>query len=373
MDNSRASWAEIDLGAITTNIAAIKQMLKPETMLMTIVKADAYGHGMIRVAQACVAAGADYLGVATLEEALALRSANMQIPILVLGYISADYAAMAVNNNIDVTVFNLESARIYSRAANPDNPAGLHIKMDTGMARIGLPADEAAVDIVKEINLLPNLNIKGIFTHFAEADKANKEFTHQQIKSFNSFIDRLEDVGIYIPIKHMANSAAIMDLPETQGDMVRAGIITYGLYPSDQVSKEKLPLLPAMRLKTRISHLKNLPSNRSVSYGRTYFTKQETLVATVPIGYADGYSRFFSNRAWASLHGQQIPLIGTVCMDQCMFDVSGVEGVKPGDEIILFGRPADGITADDLADLIGTINYEIVCSIAARIPRVYID
>lgn len=372
MDNSRASWAEIDLGAIGTNIEAIKQLLKPETMLMAIVKADAYGHGMIRVAQACVAAGVTYLGVATLEEALALRTANIQIPILVLGYISADYARMAVDNHIDVTVFNLESAQVYSRAATPANPARLHIKMDTGMARIGLQADEAAAEIIKEINRLPNISINGIFTHFAVADITDKAFTCQQMDEFNRFIDCLEEDGIHIPIKHMANSAAIMDLPETQCNMVRAGIIIYGLYPSDQVQKERLPLLPAMRLKTRISHLKRLPPDRSVSYGRTYFTSQETLVATVPIGYADGYSRLLSNRAWASLHGQRIPLIGTVCMDQCMFDVSGIEGVKPGDEVILFGRPADGITADDLADLIGTINYEIVCSIAARIPRKYL-
>lgn len=372
MDNSRASWAEIDLGAIRTNIKAIKQLLKPETMLMTIVKADAYGHGMIRVAQACIEAGASCLGVATLEEALTLRSANISIPILVLGHISADCAETAVRNHIDVTVFNLESAKFYSRAANPANPANLHIKLDTGMARIGLQSDEAAAAIIQEINKLPNINIKGIFTHFAEADKANKEFTRQQIKSFNSFVDRLEKVGIHIPVKHMANSAAIMDLPETQGNMVRAGIIIYGLYPSNQVHKENLPLLPAMRLKTRISHLKRLPPDRSVSYGRTYFTRQDTVVATVPVGYADGYSRFFSNRAWAGLHGHRIPLIGTVCMDQCMFDVTGIEGVKPGDEVILFGRPQDGITADDLADLIGTINYEIVCSIAARIPRIYV-
>lgn len=376
MDNSRASWAEIDLGAIRRNIKAIRKLLDSQTMLMTVVKANAYGHGMVKVAQACVAEGAAYLGVATLEEALDLRANNIRIPIQVLGFISADYAELAVSNHIDVSIFDLENAKAYSRVASPANPARLHIKIDTGMGRIGFQDKEDAAAIIAEISSLPNISLQGIFTHLAvadSADKADKDFTMQQIETFNNFVKRLEDAGIYIPIKHIANSAAIMDLPAAQCNMVRAGIITYGLYPSDQVQKEILQLIPAMRLKTRISHLKVLPPGRSVSYGRTYFTLQETLVATVPIGYADGYNRLFSNRAWASLNGQQIPLIGTVCMDQCMFDVSGVEGVKTGDEVILFGRPEDGITADDLAELAGTINYEIVCSIAARISRVYIE
>ncbi|MBP1762473.1 MAG: Alanine racemase, partial [Firmicutes bacterium] len=197
--------------------------------------------------------------------------------------------------------------------------------------------------------------------------------SRQQDQQFNDFIQRLETMNIHIPIKHLANSAAIMDMPETRYNMVRSGIIMYGLYPSAQVKKDNLPLEPVMRLKTRISFLKTLPPNRSVSYCRTYITPKDTLVATVPIGYADGYSRLLSNKAWAMVRGQKVPLIGNVCMDQCMFDVTGVEGVKTGDEVTLFGRPEDGITVDDLAQIVGTINYEIVCNVGRRIPRIYIE
>ncbi len=372
MDNSQASWAEIDLKAIQSNITAITRLLSPGTILMSVVKADAYGHGMIRVAQACIEAGAGYLGVATLEEALALRAEHIQVPILVFGYIPIDQAEVVVRNQIDATIYNIEAAQSYSRAASAANPARLHIKLDTGMSRIGFQADEISLQIVKSIAQLPNIKLQGIFTHFAVADELDKSFTKQQSEIFLNFIDRLEKAGINIPIKHMANSAAIMDIPETHLNMVRAGIITYGLYPSDQVQKENLPLEPVMRLKTRISHLKTLPAGRSISYGRRFVTEQETLVATVPIGYADGYSRLLSNQAWATVRGQKIYLLGTVCMDQCMFDVSGVDGVEVGDEVILFGRPEDGITVDDLAKLIGTINYEIVCSIGKRIPRIYL-
>ncbi|HEX3011772.1 MAG TPA: alanine racemase [Syntrophomonadaceae bacterium] len=373
MDNSQASWAEIDLGAIQKNIASIKGLLAPSTMLMAVVKANAYGHGMIRVAQSCIEAGAAYLGVASLEEALALRAEHIKVPILVFGYIPRAQAEAVVNNQVEAAVYNLEAALAYSQAASQDNPALLHIKLDTGMGRIGFQTDEAALDIVKEISQLPNVMIKGIFTHFAVADELDKSFTEQQIKLFNGFVNSLEEAGVNIPIKHMANSAAIMDMPETQCNMVRSGIITYGLYPSDEVNRARLSIEPAMRLISHISHLKALPPGRSVSYGRRYFTDKDTLVATVPVGYADGYSRLLSNRAWARVRGQKVPLIGTVCMDQCMFDVTEVEGVTMGDEVILLGRPEDGITADDLARIIGTINYEIVCTIGNRIPRKYIN
>ncbi|CFX90038.1 Alanine racemase [Syntrophomonas zehnderi OL-4] len=373
MDNPLTSWAEIDLRAIRENIAAIKRLLDPAVKIMSVVKANAYGHGMIRVAQTCIEEGATYLGVATLEEALALRAEHITAPILVLGYIPLSQAEIAVQNHIDVTVYNLEAAQTYARVANSKNPARLHIKIDTGMGRIGFQADEAALQTVMEINRLPNIVLQGIYTHFATADELDKSYTRQQNQTYTFFIEQLEQAGIHIPIKHTANSAAIMDIPETHGNMVRAGIIIYGLYPSDQVKKENLPLKPAMRLKTRISHLKTLPAGRSVSYGRRFVTDQETVVATVPVGYADGYSRLLSNRAWASVNGQRVPLIGTVCMDQCMFDVSEVKGVKTGDEVLLFGRPEEGVTADDLADLMGTINYEIVSAIGSRIPRIYLD
>ncbi|HNX92378.1 MAG TPA: alanine racemase [Syntrophomonas sp.] len=373
MDNRSTSWAEIDLGALKRNFAAIRNLLQPDTMLMAVVKANAYGHGMLEVAQICLENGADYLAVANVQEALELRQAGIMVPILVLGIVPPEQAESLINNDIETAVADLESARLYSRAANQAHPARLHIKLDTGMGRIGFQTDTKSADEIKEIKQLPNIFVQGIFSHFAAADFEDKEYSRQQARQFNDFIQRLETMNIHIPVKHLANSAAIMDIPETQYNMARSGIIMYGLYPSAQVKKENLPLEAVMRLKTRISFLKILPPNRSVSYCRTYITPQDTLVATVPIGYADGYSRLLSNKAWAVVRGQKVPLIGNVCMDQCMFDVTGVEGVKTGDEVVLFGRPEDGITADDLAQIMGTINYEIVCTVGRRIPRIYIE
>jgi len=373
MDNRSTSWAEIDLGALKRNFAAIRNLLQPDTMLMAVVKANAYGHGMLEIAKICLENGADYLAVANVQEALELRQTGIMVPILVLGMVPPEQAESLINNDIETAVADLESALIYSQAASPAHPARLHIKLDTGMGRIGFQTDEKSVGEIKEIHQLPNISVQGIFSHFATADFEDKGYSHQQAQQFNDFIQRLEAMNIHIPVKHLANSAAIMDIPETQYNMVRSGIIMYGLYPSAQVKKEKLPLEPVMRLKTRISFLKILPPNRSVSYCRTFITPKDTLVATVPIGYADGYSRLLSNKAWAVVRGQKVPLIGNVCMDQCMFDVTGVEGVKTGDEVVLFGRPEDGITADDLAQIMGTINYEIVCTVGRRIPRIYIE
>lgn len=373
MDNRSTSWAEIDLGALKRNFTAIRNLLQPDTMLMAVVKANAYGHGMLQAAQTCLDNGADYLAVANLQEALQLRQANILAPILVLGIVPQEQAKLLINNDIETAVADLESARVYSQAANPHHPARLHIKIDTGMGRIGFPFDDQSAEEIKKIQQMSNVSVSGIFSHFAVADIEDKEFSHRQSKQFNDFIRRLEDMNIHIPIKHIANSAAVMDMPETQYNMVRCGIIMYGLYPSAQVKKENLPLEVVMRLKTRINFLKILPPGRSVSYCRSYITPRDTLVATVPIGYADGYSRLLSNRAWAAVRGQKVPLIGNVCMDQCMFDVTGVEGVKTGDEMVLFGRPEDGITADDLAEITGTINYEVVCTVGPRIPRIYIQ
>jgi alanine racemase len=373
MDNRNTSWAEIDLGALKRNITAIRNLLQPDTMLMAVVKANAYGHGALQVAQICLENGADYLAVANAIEALELRQAGIEAPILVLGIVPPQQAEWLINNNIDTAVADLKSARIYSQAASPAHPARLHIKLDTGMGRIGFQTDEKSAAEIQEIYQLPNISVQGIFSHFATADFEDKEYSRQQDRQFNDFIHRLEAMNIHIPIKHLANSAAIMDMPETRYNMARSGIIMYGLYPSAQVKKENLPLEPVMRLKTRICFLKTLPPNRSVSYCRTYITPKDTLVATVPIGYADGYSRLLSNKAWAVVRGQKVPLLGNVCMDQCMFDVTGVEGVTTGDEVVLLGRPEDGVTADDLAQIVGTINYEVVCNVGRRIPRIYVE
>jgi len=373
MDKSIISWAEIDLRAIRSNIIAIKHLISPQTRLMAVVKANAYGHGMVEVARACLQEGVSYLGVATPNEAVALREAGINVQILVLGYIPEECAELMVENRIEATVFNLDTAQALSQVASSSGgEARLHLKIDTGMGRLGFKPDSSSLELIREISRLPGIVLQGIFSHLATADHADKSFAKQQVEVFKRFVSKLEEFGVSIPLKHLANSAAIMDMPEAHFDMVRSGITIYGLYPSSQVDKAKLDLTPAMRLKSRISYVKTISAGQSVSYGRTYISEQEIRVATVSIGYADGYSRLLSNRGWATIGGRKVPLIGTVCMDQCMFDVSGVENVQVGDEIILFGRPEDGVTADDLADTIGTNNYEIVCAPSSRVDRIYI-
>jgi alanine racemase len=374
MDNCVISWAEIDLGAIRNNVAGIKRLISSKTRLMSVVKANAYGHGMLEVARICLEEGATYLGVASPGEAMTLRENDIRAQILVLGYVPENCAALMVVNRIDTAVFDLDTALALSQAASDtDKEARVHLKIETGMGRIGFKPDAASLELIQEIALLPGILIQGIFSHLATADCADKTYAWQQAKIFNEFVAKVEAAGISIPLKHLANSAAIMEMPELYFDMVRAGIITYGLYPSDEVDKSALELVPAMRLRSRISFVKTIPAGYSVSYGRTYICQQETKVATVPIGYGDGYHRLLSNRGWASIRGQKVPLIGTVCMDQCMFDVSGIDEVRTGDDVILFGRPEDGVTADDLAALMGTINYEIVCAPTSRISRIYVD
>ena len=374
MDNCVISWAEIDLRAIRSNVAGIKRLITPKTRLMAVVKANAYGHGMLEVARVCLEEGATYLGVASPREAMTLRENDITAQILVLGYTPEDCTDLMVENRIDTTVFDLDTALALSKVAvSLDKEARVHLKIETGMGRIGFKPDAASLALIQEIALLPGIVIQGIFSHLATADSADKSFAWRQAEIFKDFVVRVEKSGISIPLKHLANSAAIMEMPEVHFDMVRAGIMTYGLYPSHEVDKSTLELVPAMRLRSRISFVKIIPADYSVSYGRTYISQQETKVATVPIGYGDGYHRLLSNRSWASIRGQKVPLIGTVCMDQCMFDVSGMDDVRAGDEVILFGRPEDGVTADDLADLMGTINYEIVCAPTNRISRIYVD
>ena len=368
------SWAEIDLGAIRGNIAGIKRLLKPETGLMAIVKANAYGHGMLEVSRVCIEQGAAYLAVANPEEALTLRENDIEVPILVLGWMPPEYAAAMIENHVDVTVFEPETAQVLSRAAVAAGQAArIHLKIDTGMGRLGFDPNPQSLEAIRGIASLPGIEIQGIFSHLATSDETDKTFAYQQLEVFRQFTADLEKMGVSIPIHHLANSGAIMEMPEAQLDMVRAGIIIYGLYPSDEVDHSIIKLIPAMTLKSRISFVKTLPAEHSVSYGRTYVSKEEIKVATVPIGYADGYSRLLSNRGWAVIRGRRVPLIGRVCMDQVMFDVTDLGEVKTGDEVILFGKPEDGVTADDLAAVIGTINYEIVCSPHSRVARTFHD
>lgn len=373
MRNKTTSWAEIDLEAIKYNLKNIKKSLAPKTHLMAIVKANAYGHGICQVALTALAAGADYLGVAKLEEALKIRAIGIKTPILVLGYVPTQNYREALENKIDINIFKWEDAKALSQVADATGlQAVVHLKIDTGMSRLGFQTEAESLAIIAMISELPGLFIKGIFTHFAVADQLDKNFTMKQFHQFTLFIDELEKKGIHIPLRHCANSAAIIDLPETHLDMVRAGIICYGLLPSLEVNRNKIPLKPAMVLKTRIDQIKTLDKGRTVSYGRKYCCERATKVATVPIGYADGYSRRLSNKNWAILRGQKIQGIGTICMDQCMFDISSVPDAEVGDEVILLGDNSSGITADDIAELLETINYEVICMIGSRIPRLYV-
>lgn len=371
MDNKRPTWAEIDLGAVRHNLRKIREAAG-KAKIMAVVKANAYGHGMLRICDICLEEKVEYFGVASLDEALSIREHNIKTPILILGYVPSEYADMVVQNDISSTVFNLQWAEALDKAAvKLGKRAKIHVKIDTGMGRLGFYPDEKNIQIIRKIASLPGIFLEGIFTHFAAADARDKTFAHEQLKKFNWFIKYLEDYGVKIPLKHSSNSAALIDIPEARFDMIRAGIILYGLYPSDEVKREIIDIIPVMRLKSKISFIKVLPPGHTVSYGRTYCCLSPTKVATVPIGYADGYSRLLSNKVWAVVRGVKVPLIGNVCMDQCMFDVTEVEGVKEGDEVILFGRKEDGITADDLASIIGTINYEVVSCIGPRVCRVY--
>lgn len=373
MDNRRPTWAEIDLDAIRHNIRRIRRFLSPSTRVMAVVKANGYGHGVMEVCKICRSEGVEFLGVATLDEATPLREAGVDIPILVLGYVPGEHAAEVIENDIRTVVYDINYARSLSETASRlGKPAVIHIKIDTGMGRLGFSTDDASLELVCSIAAMPGILVEGMMTHFAVADDIDPSFTEVQLERFLAFAARLEDKGVHIPIKHCSNSAAIVRYPQSHLDMVRAGIMLYGLHPSEVMKEEDLDIIPAMSLKSRVSFVKTLQAGDSVSYGRTYICKEPTAVATVPIGYADGYCRLLSNRAYAIIAGTKVPLIGTVCMDQCMFMVPSEANVAEGDEVVLFGRPETGITADDLAKWIGTINYEIITTITSRVPRVYI-
>lgn len=365
--------AEINLDAIGNNIREIKSIIKQDTQLLAVVKADAYGHGAEEVSKVCLYNGADQLAVATCDEGVQIRQWSIQVPILILGNTVEGQLETVINYGLTQAIFRYETAKLMSDiAAKLGKTALVHIKIDTGMSRIGfLPTDESIAEI-ERIFALPNLKVTGIFTHFATADEKDKTFTNVQYKRFRYVTDTLNNKGYKDFIRHCANSGAILDMPDLQLDMVRAGIIIYGMYPSSEVT-HPINLIPAMSLKSQISYVKYLEENVSVGYGRTYFTTHRTKVATVPIGYADGYSRAFSNKARVIVNGQYAPVIGNVCMDQMMIDVSDIADVKDGDSVIIMGSDSENtVSAEELASISNTINYEIVCNVGKRVPRVYI-
>lgn len=370
----RPSWAEIDLKAIEHNCRTIKKMLTSKTNLMAIIKANAYGHGAVPVAYRVLAAGATWLGVSTQEEALELREAGIDAPILILGFTSLEDASLTVSHGITQTIFTLEQGMALNEAARKLNTkAQVHLKIDTGMSRLGFTPNQKSVDIIKELFLLPHLLVQGIYTHLADAGNPDKTFSHKQLDLFQAFVGNLEKEGINIPLKHAANSAAILNLPESQMDLVRGGILLYGLYPFQEESERKEQFKPALSLKTRIAHLREVETGTPISYGGTYIVNRPSIIATLPLGYADGINRLLSNRGEVLVRGKRASIIGKVCMDQLMIDVTDVEGVAIGDEVVLIGKQGEqAISADELAEKLDTINYEVVCAVSARVLRIHL-
>ena len=367
------TWAEINMDALKENIINIRKITQKNAMVMAVVKADAYGHGAVNVANLLLKNGADRLAVADLDEALELRDAGIRAEILILGASFSEDIEDLVSYDITAAVFSYDFAKLLSdEAVRQGKTAKIHIKLDTGMSRIGYVAgenDDELTDEILKISKLPNIFIEGIFSHFATSDEKDSSYTKKQFDEFLKVCDDLNKKGLSIPIRHIANSAAIMSYPEMHLDMVRAGIILYGFYPSNEVDKNIIKLKPVMTLKSRITLIKEI-SDRGVSYGKTYIAPKGTKVATVPLGYADGYTRMLNGKAEMVAGGIKVKVIGRICMDQCMIDVTNVHNIKVDDEVIIFG---DGLlTADDLAESLGTINYEIICMVARRVPRKYI-
>lgn len=370
----RGAWAEIDLDALAHNMEEIRRLVREDALVTAVIKADGYGHGAKKIAQTLLDNGADRFAVAVLDEGIELRQAGFEVPVLILGFTDPERAEEVVKYNLDQTVYSWELAEALSKeAARQNKKAKIHIKVDTGMGRIGLQPNNESVNLIKKISELPNIILEGIFTHFAVADTADKRYTEEQYEKFNWIISELQKQNVEFNVRHCGNSATIIDLPDMHMDMVRAGIILYGLAPSNEVLLKKIDLRQVMSLKVRITHVKEIEAGQSVSYGRKFIASKKSKIASLPIGYADGYTRMLSGKAEALVKGKRVPVVGRICMDQCMIDITGIEDVKVGDEVVLFGRQGkDMIHIDELAEKLGTINYEIVCMISKRVPRVYI-
>ncbi|MGI6604317.1 MAG: alanine racemase [Firmicutes bacterium] len=370
----RPTWAEVDLDAIAANVRAVRQVVDPRVKIMAVVKANAYGHGAVAVARVAVANGADQLAVATMDEAVTLREAGIDQPILVLGTnIPSEVLDVAVEKGIAQALCTVELAQALSAAAvRQGKKALVHLKIDTGMSRIGvLPED--AVTFMDRVGRLEGLKFEGVFSHFAAADEPNEEFTQYQFSRFQQALLALERAGYTFPLRHIANSAAIMDHPEMHLDMVRAGSLVVGSWPGEKTQR-KVHLREAFTLKTRIVYIKTVQAGTAVSYGLTYTTPGEKMLATLPIGYADGYRRGLSNRASVLVRGKRAPVVGRICMDQCVIDVTDVPGVALGDEVILIGRQSGAeVSAKELGALLETLDLEVLCGIGARVPRVYLE
>ncbi len=367
--------AEINLDAVLSNIENIHKLIDPSKKIFAVVKADGYGNGAVEISRTLEPL--DYIYgfcVATIEEGIELREHHIRKPILILGYVFPDQYPLLIDYNLMTTVFTTDMAKLLSDiAVANESTIHVHVKVDTGMNRIGVPINDKGVKIIQEINNCPGIAIDGIFTHFARADETDKTYAKKQFEKFRYIIDRLEALGLNIPIKHCANSASIIDLPECQMDMVRAGIILYGLTPSKEVHSEQLSLTPVLTLKSHISYLKYLPSGTQISYGGTAVLTRNSIVATIPVGYGDGYPRSLSNKGYVLIKGKKAPILGRICMDQFMVDVTDIPDTEVGDEVVLIGESEnEKLTLDALADLSQRFNYEFSCDLGKRIPRIFL-
>ena len=374
--STRPVWADIDLSAIRHNLNQVKKLIGNGKKIMAVVKANGYGHGSYEVGKTCIDEGADYLGVAILDEALYLRSQGLTCPIMVLGWIPPEHYREALVNEVIITIFDEKEASLLSQVAKElQTKARIHLKVDTGMTRLGIVANDTNVAKAIEIINLPHIQVEGIFTHLSKADEIDKTYSHQQIARFKDFVDKVEQgAGRNIPLKHGANSASIIDLPQAHFNLVRPGIMLYGLNPSPDVDLKKVDLRPALSLKARISRVEKYTTGTKVSYGGIYITSGDTLIATIPIGYADGYSRLLTGKGEVLIKDKKYPIVGRICMDQLMVDITGDRTIKQGDQVILIGRDKNfSISMDEIAYKLGTINYEVTCMLSSRVPRRYYD
>lgn len=367
------TWCEVDLRAIRQNMINIRKKAGQGPKVMAVIKADGYGHGAAEIGQ-YIYDEADYFGVATIEEAVELREAGIDKPILVLGYTSPSLYGQNLKYDVEQTVYTMEAAeKISEETVKSGRTARIHIALDTGMTRIGVSPDEKGLAFVQAVQRLPGISVVGLFSHLSCADMADKTYTREQLARFDFFVELLEKNHISIPVKHVCNSAGIMEFDDHRYDMVRAGIILYGLYPSEEVRKEALELAPAMEWKTHVVNIMEPEMNRGISYGATYVTDHPCRIATISIGYADGYPRSLSNKGWVLIHGKKAPIVGRVCMDQTMVDITDIPDVKMEDVVTLIGRDGEErISVEDMADLSGSFNYEFVCDVGQRVKRIYL-
>ncbi|WP_026326894.1 alanine racemase [Paenibacillus ginsengihumi] len=375
----RPTRVEISLDALRHNLEAFRRVLPSDVSMMAVVKADAYGHGAMEVCREALDCGVRYIAVAFLDEALELRRTGVKAPILVLGYTPPEGLLPAWEHDVTLNIYSHELLDAWqSIAANigdrgREKPLRIHIKIDSGMNRLGVTTTEEAVGLIDRARNMPALEVEGLFTHYACADEADKSYTLEQHRRFAEVVGHYADRGIRFRWVHAGNSAAAIDSPELTFNMVRLGISMYGLYPSEEVSHERIELEPVMSIKTGVVMVKRVPPGAGISYGAIYRAQGEETIATLPIGYADGYSRMLTGKAQVLVRGRRVPVVGRICMDQCMANVTGLEDVSLEEEVVILGRQGtDQITADDLARWLGTINYEITCMISHRVPRVYI-